>query len=78
MGWNGVYASEIVRLSSKNDVSKTTGASFFITFSGVFIGPLLFSAGYSIVGAYNITFFLTIIMALLAMFFIVKSRAVVI
>ena len=77
MGWNGVYASEIVRLSPKSDVSKTTGASFFITFSGVFIGPLLFSAGYSIVGAYNITFFLTIIIALLAMFFIVKSRAVI-
>ena len=75
MGWNGVYASEIVRLSPKNDVSKTTGASFFITFSGVFIGPLLFSAGYSIVGAYNFSFFLTIIIALLAMLFIVKSKA---
>ena len=75
MGWNGVYASEIVRLSPKNDVSKTTGASFFITFSGVFVGPLLFSTGYSIVGAYNISFFLTIIIALSAIFFIVKSQA---
>ena len=75
MGWNGVYASEIVRLSPKNDVSKTTGASFFITFSGVFVGPLLFSTGYSIVGAYNISFFLTIIIALSATFFILKSQA---
>ncbi len=74
MGWNGVYASEIVRLSPKNDVSKTTGASFFITFSGVFVGPLLFSTGYSIAGAYNISFFLTIIIALSAIFFIVKSQ----
>ena len=74
MGWNGVYASEIVRLSPKNDVSKTTGASFFITFSGVFVGPLLFSTGYSIVGAYNISFFLTIIIALSATFFILKSQ----
>ncbi len=77
MGWNGVYASEIVRLSPKNDVSKTTGASFFITFSGVFVGPLLFSTGYSIVGAYNISFFLTIIIALSATFFILKSQAAV-
>ena len=75
MGWNGVYASEIVRLSPKNDVSKTTGASFFITFSGVFVGPLLFSTGYYLVGAYNISFFLTIIIALSAIFFIVKSQA---
>ena len=75
MGWNGVYASEIVRLSPKNDVSKTTGASFFITFSGVFVGPLLFSTGYSIVGAYNISFFLTIIIALSAIVFILKSQA---
>ena len=75
MGWNGVYASEIVRLSPKDEIGKTTGASFFITFSGVFVGPLLFTSGYSIVDSYSVSFTLTAIIAILAFFCVLKSQA---
>ncbi len=74
MGWNGVYASEIARLSPKDDVSKTTGASFFITFSGVFLGPVLFTSAYSVTQAYNTTFVVTTVIALLAYIFIDKAK----
>ena len=75
MGWNGVYASEIVRLSPKDEIGKTTGASFFITFSGVFVGPLLFTSGYSIGDSYSMSFTLTAIIAILAFFCVLKSQA---
>ena len=61
MGWNGVYASEIARLSPSEEVGRTTGASFFITFSGVFLGPVVFASAYTITGTYSTTFLVTAI-----------------
>ena len=61
MGWNGVYASEIARLSPPGEVGRTTGASFFITFSGVFFGPVIFASAYTITGTYSTTFLVTAI-----------------
>ena len=74
MGWDGVYASEIVRLSPKDEVSRTTGASFFITFSGVFFGPVTFAYIYSITQAYNSTFMLTAVIAAFAYLLIRKAQ----
>ena len=34
MGWNGVYASEVARLSPSNAVGKVTGACMFVVFAG--------------------------------------------
>ena len=64
MGWNGVYASEIARLSPPEDVGRATGASFFITFSGVFFGPVIFASTYSLTETYNSTFLATAVIAL--------------
>ena len=61
MGWNGVYASEIARLSPPGEVGRTTGASFSITFSGVFFGPVIFASAYTITGTYSTTFLVTAI-----------------
>ena len=59
MGWNGVYPSEIARLSPPGEVGRTTGASFFITFSGVFLGPVIFASVYTITNTYSTTFLVT-------------------
>lgn len=63
MGWNGVYASEIARLSPPGEVGRTTGASFFITFSGVFFGPVIFASAYTITSTYSTTFLVTAIIS---------------
>jgi sugar phosphate permease len=52
VGWNGVYMSEVARLSPAKSVGATTGASLFFTFSGVLIGPTLFSSIHAVIGSY--------------------------
>jgi len=44
IGWNGVQLSEIARHAPQGNAGAVTGASGFITFSGVVIGPPLFAA----------------------------------
>jgi MFS family permease len=52
VGWNGVYMSEVARLSPAQSVGAMTGASLFFTFAGVLIGPTLFSAVHTVIGSY--------------------------
>lgn len=75
MGWNGVYASEIARLAPEGKVSGATGAAMFITFSGVFLGPVLFVAMHGLSGAYSTTFALTAAVALVGLFCVTRAVA---
>ena len=74
MGWNGVYASEIARLSPPGEVGRTTGASFFITFSGVFLGPVIFASAYTITNTYSTTFLVTAIIGICSYFCILNAK----
>ena len=73
MGWNGVYASEIARLAPKGKVSGATGASMFITFSGVFLGPVLFVTMHDLTGVYTSTYALTAAIALAGMYCVTRA-----
>jgi MFS family permease len=75
MGWNGVYASEIARLAPAGKVSGATGAAMFITFSGVFLGPVLFVAIHGWSGHYTTTFALTAAIALTGLFCVTRAVA---
>jgi predicted MFS family arabinose efflux permease len=44
IGWNGVQLSELARRAPSGMAATVTGASGFITFSGVMAGPMLFAA----------------------------------
>lgn len=52
IGWNGVYLSEVARLSPPREIGATTGAAMFFTFTGVFAGPAAFSLLHTYVGSY--------------------------
>lgn len=52
VGWNGIYLSEIARLSRPNAISATTGAAMFFTFTGVVFGPAIFSMFHDVLGSY--------------------------
>ncbi len=75
MSWNGVYASEIARLAPEGKVSGATGACMFITFSGVFLGPVLFVAMHAWSGVYTTTFGLTAMIALGGLFCVLRAAA---
>lgn len=51
MGWNGVFGSEIARLAPPGQIGSATGASMFITFSGVFLGPVIFANVHAVTAA---------------------------
>ncbi|MFO1395794.1 MAG: MFS transporter [Burkholderiales bacterium] len=56
IGWNGVQLSEIARRSPPGMAGAVTGASGFLTFSGVVMGPLLFAALAGATGSYRAGF----------------------
>ena len=61
MSWNGVYASEVARLSPPGAVGKITGACMFIVFAGVLFGPVGFILLLEHTGTYTTSFLLTMI-----------------
>lgn len=75
MSWNGVYASEIARLAPEGKVGNATGACMFITFSGVFLGPVLFVAMHAWSGVYTTTYGLTALIALGGLFCVTRAVA---
>ena len=56
IGWNGVQISEVARRSPPGATASMTGASGFITFSGVMIGPMLFAGIVTATGSYRPAF----------------------
>jgi MFS family permease len=56
IGWNGVQLAEVARLSPPGTAGKVTGASGFVTFAGVVIGPPSFALLSAITGSYRIGF----------------------
>jgi MFS family permease len=56
IGWNGVQISEVARRAPAGATASITGASGFITFSGVMVGPVLFAAIVTASGGYRPAF----------------------
>lgn len=56
IGWNGVQLSELARRAPPGMAASVTGASGFLTFGGVVIGPLLFAALAGLTGGYRAGF----------------------
>jgi len=56
IGWNGVQLSEVARHSPSGAAGAVTGASGFITFSGVVAGPPLFALLSALTGSYRAGF----------------------
>ena len=56
IGWNGVMLSEVARLAPPNRVGAITGASAFVTFGGVMIGPPVFALIAALTGGYRSSF----------------------
>jgi MFS family permease len=52
IGWNGVQLAEVARHSPRGKAGAITGASGFITFAGVVIGPPVFALLATLTGSY--------------------------
>jgi predicted MFS family arabinose efflux permease len=74
VGWNGVYLSEVARLSPAQGVSATTGAAMFVTFTGVVFGPALFSALHGPLHGYTGAYALLVAVSLAAVMMIAAVR----
>ena len=56
IGWNGVQLAELARQAPAGDAGAVTGASGFITFAGVLIGPPVFAGLAAASGSYRTGF----------------------
>jgi MFS family permease len=56
IGWNGVQLSEVARIAPAGTAGKVTGATGFVTFAGVVIGPPSFALLSSLTGGYRAGF----------------------
>ena len=56
IGWNGVQLAEIARQSPSGQAGTVTGASGFITFAGVVVGPPVFALLAATTGSYRVGF----------------------
>jgi MFS family permease len=56
IGWNGVQLAEVARHAPRGQAGAITGATGFITFSGVVLGPPTFAALASVTGSYRVGF----------------------
>lgn len=65
VGWNGVFLSEVVRLTPPSMVGTSTGVATFCTFSGVLVGPAIFVQLYGWIDSYAATYALLIAPALI-------------
>lgn len=75
VGWTGLYMSEVARLSPAQSVGATTGATMFFTFTGVLVGPPVFSFTHDIVGSYIGSYVLLVGMALVSVAMLVAVRS---
>lgn len=74
MGWNGVFASAVAELSPPGRIGNMTGAALFYTFSGVIVGPVVFTNGFKLTGEYTSTFAVTALLALLGVLTVRLAR----
>ncbi len=56
IGWNGVQLSEIARHAPRGQTGAITGASGFLTFAGVVLGPPAFALLAALTGSYRAGF----------------------
>jgi MFS family permease len=56
IGWNGVQLAEVARHSPPGQAGAITGASGFVTFAGVVIGPPTFALLATLTGSYRVGF----------------------
>ncbi len=75
VGWNGVFLSEIARLSPPPAIGSTTGAAMFVTFMGVVAGPPVFSGLHAVLGSYAWSYALLVAFALAAAALIRAAQA---
>ena len=56
IGWNGVQLSQVARHAPPGQAGAVTGASGFLTFTGVVLGPPLFAVLAGMTGSYRAGF----------------------
>ncbi len=63
IGWNGVQLSELARLAPYGTAGEVTGASGFVTYAGVVIGPPAFAGLTAISGSYRAGFLMAAVVS---------------
>ena len=74
IGWNGVQLSEVARLAPPGSAGKVTGASSFVTFAGVVIGPPSFALLTTVTGSFGSGFATFAVLGAVAALVLLRRR----
>lgn len=74
IGWNGVFLAEVANLAPPGQAATVAGASLFITFAGVVIGPPSFAQVVARTGSFSIAFFAIGVVLVLVGLFLILTR----
>jgi MFS family permease len=72
-GWNGVYVSEIVRLSPPGTAARTIGGSFVFSFGGAVTIPALFALVHRTLHSYSAAVWLIALVAVAGCFCVLRA-----
>jgi MFS family permease len=75
IGWNGVQLAEVARHSPPGQAGAITGASGFVTFAGVVIGPPMFALLVALTGNYAIGFAVFAVASLCCAIWLLSRRS---
>ena len=74
IGWNGVHLAEVARHAPPGAAGAVTGATAFITFSGVVAGPPTFALLAVLTGGYRIGFAVFALLSGASGLFLIRTR----
>jgi MFS family permease len=74
IGWNGIYLSEIVRVSSLEEAARATGGVLFFTFGGMMLGPAAFKLILVLGGDYSLAYALIAGVTLIPVWLLTRGR----
>lgn len=74
-GWNGVFVSEVVRMSPAGSAGRAIGGAFVFTFGGALLAPAAFSGLYGLAGSYTVTVWMLVSLAVLGVLSIALAIA---
>ncbi|WP_454917374.1 MFS transporter [Xanthobacter sediminis] len=77
IGWNGIFLAEVAHLAPSGQAAAISGASLFLTYAGVVVGPPAFAAVVARTGSFPLAYFaIGIVMVLVGLFLILtRPRA---
>jgi MFS family permease len=74
IGWNGIYLAEVAHLAPAGQAATVAGASLFLTYAGIVVGPPAFAQVVAHTGSFPLAYLVVGILMVLVGLFLILAR----